>query len=120
MNKLMMAVACLFLGACAMARAEYRTEVIVTPGPVAQQYVVQFKIMDVTKGGKSVLSTPKITVKTGEEGKVSIADAKDQDGVLCTVLVKEIEGGIEAVTTVLVKEEGAEKLNTTQTVVVKK
>jgi len=121
MKKWIMAVAGLVLGACVTAQAGYRTETVVTPGADAHQYVVQFKIMDVAKDGKTdVLSAPKLVVKAGEEGKITVADEKEQDGVFCTALVKEIEGGIEAVTTVVVKAKGAEKLNTTQTVTLKK
>jgi hypothetical protein len=40
--------------------------------------------------------------------------------VSCTALVKEAEGSAEAVITVTVKEDGAEKLNESQTVTLKK
>jgi type II secretory pathway component GspD/PulD (secretin) len=121
MKKLMMAVAGLALGACMTAEAGYRTETTVAPGAEAHQYVVQVKIIDVAKDGKTdVLSTPKVTVKAGEEGKITVGDEKEQNGVFCTALVKETEGGIEAVTTVVVKEKGTEKLNTTQSVTLKK
>ena len=121
MKKWIMAVAGLVLGACVTVQAGYQTEAVVTPGTDAHQYVVQFKIIDVAKDGKTdVLSAPKLVVKAGEEGKITVADEKEQDGVFCTALVKEIEGGIEAVTTVVVKAKGAEKLSTTQTVTLKK
>jgi len=114
MKKLMMVVAGLVLGACMTAQAGFRTETTVTPGTEAHQYVVQFKITDVAKDGKTdVLSTPKVTLKAGQESKITVADEKEQNGVFCTALVKEIEGGIEAVTTVVVKEKGTEKLSTT-------
>jgi len=121
MKKGMLAVAGLILGACMTAQAGYRTETTVTPGADAHQYVVQIKIMDVAKDGKTdVLSAPKLTVKAGEEGKMSVGDEKEQNGVFCTALVKEIDGGIEAVTTVVVKEKGTEKLSTAQSVTLKK
>jgi hypothetical protein len=121
MKKVMMAVAVLILGACMTAEAGYRTETTVAPGTEAHQYVVHFKITDVAKDGKTdVLSTPKVTVKAGQEGKITVADEKEQNGVFCTAHVKESEGGIEAVTTVVVKEKGIEKLNTTQSVTLKK
>ena len=122
MKKIMMvAVAGLILGACVSAQAGYRTEVTVTPETDVHQYVVQFKIIDATKDGKTdVMSAPKLVVKAGEEGKITVADEKEQSGVFCTALVKETEGGIVAVTTVMVKENDTEKLNTTQSMTVKK
>ena len=109
------------LGACMTVQAGYRTETTVVPGTEAHQYVVQIKIIDVAKDGKiDVLSAPQLTVKVGEEGKITVADEKEQDGIFCTALVKEIEGGIEAVITVVVKEEGTEKLSTAQSVTLKK
>jgi hypothetical protein len=121
MKKVMMAVAGLALGACMTAQAGYRTETTVVPGTEAHQYVVQIKIIDVAKDGKTdVLSAPKVTVKADEEGKITVGDEKEQNGVFCTALVKEIEGGIEAVTTVVVKEKGTEKLSTAQSVTLKK
>ena len=121
MKKGMMAVAGLVLGACMTAQAGYRTETTVVPGTEAHQYVVQIKIIDVAKDGKmDVLSAPKVTVKAGEEGKINVGDEKEQNGIFCTALVKEVEGGIEAVTAVVVKEKGTEKLSTAQSVTLKK
>ncbi len=121
MTKVMVAVAAFFLGVCLTAQAGYRTEAVVTPGTEAHQYVVQFKIMDVAKDGKTeVLSAPKLVVEAGAEGKITGADEKEQDGGFCTALVKEIEGGLEAVTAVVVKAKGKEKLSTAQTVTLKK
>jgi hypothetical protein len=121
MKKVMMAVAGVILGACMTSQAGYRTETAVAPGAEAHQYVVQIKIIGVAKDGKTdVLSAPIITVKAGEEGKITVGDEKEQNGVFCTVLVKELEGGIEAVTTVVVKEKGTEKLSTAQIVTLKK
>lgn len=121
MRKLMLAVAGLVLGACVTAQAGYRTEASVTPCTETHQYVAKFRITDVAEDGKTdVLAAPQATVKAGEEGKISMIDEKEQNGVICTALVKEIEGGIEAVITVVVREKGTEKLNTTQTVTLKK
>lgn len=117
--KKMLAVVGLFIGACVIAQAGYRTEATVTPASEAHQYVVRFKIMDVAKDGKTdVLSAPQIIVKAGQEGKAMVADEKGLDGVFCTAIIKEIEGGVEAVTTVVVKEKGEEVLSTAQTVIV--
>ena len=120
MSKMMM-LAGLILGACLTAEAGYKTETTVTPGTKANEYVVQITISTVAKDGTAeVLSTPKITVKAGQEGKLTVADEKEQDGVFCTALVKEVNGSLQADTTVVVKEKGAEKLNTTQSVTLKK
>jgi hypothetical protein len=121
MRASMRAVAGMVLGVCMTARAGYRTEAAVTPGAEPHQYVVQFKITDVAKDGKGrVLSAPKIVVNAGKEGTVTVADEGEQSGLFCTALVKETEGGIEAVTAVTLKEKGTEKLSTVQSVSVKR
>jgi len=120
MKKSMIAAA-LILFTCVAAQAGYRTEVTVTPGKDAHQYVVQFNIMDVDNDGKTkVLDTPLIVVKAGKEGTVSLAKETGESGLFCTALVSETEIGIEAVTTVVVKENGTEKLSTAQRITVKK
>jgi len=121
MKKGISVVAGLTLGICVAAQAGYRTEATVTPGAEAHEYVVQFKIMDVAKDGKAkVLSAPKIVVQAGKEGTVRVADEQADSGFLCTALVNETEGGIEATTALVVKEKGAEKLSTAQTVTLRK
>lgn len=121
MKKRLAMIAGLVLSAFLTAQAGYRTETTILPGPEAHQFVVKFKIIDVDKEGKTdVLSTPQITVKAGQEGKVTVGDEKEENGVFCTVLVKEIENGVEALTTVIVKEKGKEVLSTSQTVTMKK
>ena len=128
MKKVMMVVAGLVLGACMTVQAGYRTETTVVPtettvvpGAAERQYVVEIKIIEVAKDGKTdVLCTPRIIVTSGKESKIIVGDEKEQNGVFITPLVKEIEGGIEAVITVVVKEKGIEKLSTTQSVTLKK
>ncbi len=121
MKKEMMAVAGLILGACITAQAGYRTETTVAPGAEAHQYVVQIKVIHVAKDGKTaLLSAPRLAVKAGEEGKINVGDEKEQNCVFCTAIVKEIAGGIEAVTAVVVKEKGQEKLSTAQSVTLRK
>jgi hypothetical protein len=106
MKRRMTAVAGLVLGACVTAPAGHRTEVTVTPGTEAHHYVVQFRIMDAARDGKTVvLSAPGLVVKAGEAGKVTVGDEKEQNGVLCTALVK---------------EKGTEKLSTAQSITVKR
>jgi hypothetical protein len=83
--------------------------------------VVEIKIIEVAKDGKTdVLCTPRIIMSSGKEGKIIVGDEKEQNGVFITALVKEIEGGIEAVITFVMKEKGTEKLSTTQNVTLKK
>jgi type II secretory pathway component GspD/PulD (secretin) len=121
MKKVMMAVAVLILGACMTAEAGYRTETTVVPGAAEHQYVVEIKIIEVAKDGKTdVLCTPRILMSSGKEGKIHVGDEKEQNGVFITALVKETEGGIEAVITFVMKEKGTEKLSTTQSVTLKK
>ena len=106
------------LGSRGTVQAEYRTEATISPSAEAHQYVVHVKIIELQKGGTpSVRSDMKVTVNAGEEGLATAGN--DQAGVSCTALVKEVEGTVEAVITVAVKEEGAEKINTSQTVVLK-
>jgi type II secretory pathway component GspD/PulD (secretin) len=42
-------------------------------------------------GKQDILSTPKITVAAGKEGRISVGDEKEENGVFCTVLVEEKE-----------------------------
>ena len=115
------AVLGLVLGACVSAQAGYRTEVKVTPSTEPHQFVVEFKIIQADKDGKTdVLSAPKLVVKSGEEGRAIIADEKEESGVFCTALVKETDAGVEATTTVTVKEKGTEKLSSAQSITMKK
>ena len=103
------------------AEAAYRTEATVTPSDTAHQYVVQFKITKVGKDGKTdVLSTPKLEVKAGTEADIHVGDDQLQSGVFCTAIVREVADGVEAVTTVTIKEKGTEKLSTSQRMTVKK
>jgi hypothetical protein len=120
MKKVMLVVAGLVLGTCMTAQAGYRTETTVAPGMEAHQYVVQINIIDVAQDGKTkVLSAPQTVVRAGQESKIAVEDEQEQDGVFCTVLVKEIAGGIQADTTVVVKDKSTEKLNTAQSVTLK-
>ena len=109
MTKAMTAmVAGLVLGVCVSAQAEYRTEVVVTPAMESHRFVVEFRIIDTDKDGKCVeLQTPRITVSVGEEGQVKITNAKAATEVVCTALVQETNLGLEATTTVIIKDKGA-------------
>jgi len=119
----MAAVVGLILGACVTAQAGYRTEATIRPVGEAHQFEVTFRIMEVAQDGKTnVLSAPRIVVTAGQEGQIRIGSeaAKEEDGVFCTVLVKEADDGVEAVTTVTIKEKGSEKLSTSQSITLKR
>lgn len=103
-------------GVCASAQAGYRTEVKVLPHQTPNVFLVEFRIID-AKDGK-ILSSPKLTLKAGAEGRVEICD-KD-NGMICTAIIKEKEGEIETTTTVIIKEKGIEKLNHTHVTTIKK
>ncbi|MDQ5986770.1 MAG: hypothetical protein CSYNP_02503 [Syntrophus sp. SKADARSKE-3] len=122
MMKCMIAVTALFLCTCVAAQAGYRTEVTVTPYTEAHQYAVQFKIMDVADDGQAkVLAMPFTVLWAGKEGTIEIFKEKENEGcIFCTALVKETEDDVEAVTTVVVKENGTEKLSTAQSIKVNK
>ena len=103
------------------AHAGYRTEVKVKPTGEAHQFIVDFKISQVDKDGKSdVVSAPKLVVTAGQEGRVEVVVAeKQQNGVFCTSLVKETDVGLEVTTTVTIKKDGAEVLSSSQCVTVR-
>jgi hypothetical protein len=113
-------LAAAFVLACRVtAQAEYRTEATIAPSTQAHQYVVRVKVIEPQKDGEAgVRSDMKVTVNAGQEG--TAAAGNDKSGVTCTALVKEVEDSVEAVITVTVKEDGAEKLNESQTVTLKK
>lgn len=121
MKKPMRMMIIAIMAACITAEAAYRTETVIVPNAEAHHYTAQITIIDVSKDGKKdVLSAPKVIVKAGEEGTVTIGDEKKQNGIFCTVLVTEIAEQIEAKTTILVKEKGEEKLSSEQRVTIKK
>ncbi|MBI5723568.1 MAG: FecR domain-containing protein [Planctomycetes bacterium] len=118
-NKMITAMVGLLLGTSVSAQAGYRTEVKVAPSTEPHQFVVECKIIDLGRGGKTV-SMPKIVVIAGLEGQIKIEDEQKQSGVFCTAIVKETDSGIEATIAVTLKENGEEKLNSSQIVTMKK
>jgi type II secretory pathway component GspD/PulD (secretin) len=107
-------LAAIMVAGCATTQKSYQTTTTVSPaGP--QQYTVGMTIQATGEDGKQdVLSTPKITVPAGEEGRITVGDEKEENGVFCTVLVEEKANGLETLTTVIVKEDGRTMLNTSQ------
>jgi hypothetical protein len=82
------------------------TSVESAEGP--HQYLVAVKIQQSPDGKKwDVLSSPRILVLAGHEGKIEVKDEKTGDGIECTVLVNEVAAGtIEMSVVCKVKETG--------------
>ena len=88
----------------------------------SHQYLIEFKVMSVGKDGKAiVLSRPAILTKTGQEGHINVVEkTPDEVRVDCTALIKEMDTGVEAVTTVNVMEKGNEVFSTIQSITMQK
>ena len=105
---------------CVTTQKAYQTTTTVSPVG-QQQYTVGWTIQTTEKdGSQRILSTPKVTVPAGMEGKVELSDDKEGNGVFCSVLVNEKANGFETLTTVIVKENGKTMLHTSQKTLVKK
>ena len=113
-------LAAAMVAGCATTQKSYQTRITVAPAG-QQRYTVGMTIQATAENGEQdVLSTPKITVPAGEEGRIKVGDEKEENGVFCTVLVEEKANGLETRTTVIVKEDGKTMLNTSQTTLVEK
>jgi uncharacterized lipoprotein YajG len=107
-------LAAMMVAGCATTKKSYQTTTTVSPAG-QQQYTVGMTIQATGKDGKQdVLSTPKITVSVGKEGRITVGDEKEVNGVFCTVLVEENANRLETLTTIIVKEDGKTMLNTSQ------
>jgi len=108
------ALAALLFAGCATTQKSYQTTTTVSPAGL-KQYAIDMTIQATGEDGKQdVLSTPKITVIAGKEGQIRVCDEREENGVICTVLVEEKENSLETLTTILVKEDGKTMLNTSQ------
>ena len=117
---LVAALICAIVAGCAAAPRSYRTSAAVAPSGEPHIYTVDFSISHVGEDGETrVLSSPRISVKAGQEGQIMICDEDGRNGYSCTALVTEREDGIEAVTRITVKEEGEEELCNSQSMIVK-
>ena len=95
-------LAVVVLTGCSAPSAKiYQSSVNVRPAG-ANQYIAEFKIME----GERRLALPRILVNAANEGMVRIGGEKEKNGVVCTVLVTENDNGVEATTTVTIKDEG--------------
>ncbi len=96
-------LAAIMVAGCATTQKSYQTTTTVSPAG-QQQYTVGMTIQATGEDGKQdVLSTPKITVLAGTEGRITVGDEKEENGVFCTVLIEEKDNRLEALTTILVK-----------------
>lgn len=119
---LAIAIAAIIVTGCAPTPAAKAYQTTVTVKPVsAQRYSVDVSIVATDEDGKQdILSTPGITLPPGEEGQVKVGNNTEGNGVFCTMLIEEKPGKVEALTTVVIKEEGITVLNTTQKTVIDK
>jgi hypothetical protein len=130
MKKRVLTVICaMLLGTCVSTQAAFQTQVTVVPTSTPHQYRAEFKIIEVGKDGKpTVLATPIMLTNAEQEAraiywlgaKPENVEADVQDGIICTVLVKETNGGVEAATTVTVKQRGITTADTALNLTVKK
>ena len=118
-ESVVIALAAVMLAGCATTHKSYQTTTTVSPVG-QQQYTVEFNIQETAGDGtQNLLSAPKLITKAGEEATIKACDEKEEDGIFCTAIVNEIADGIEALTTITVKEDGKKVLNTSQKTVMK-
>jgi len=115
-------IAAIMVTGCAPRPATKSYETTVTVEPVSDpRYAVHVSIVATHEDGKQdILSTPGITLPPGEEGQVNVPSDKEGNGIFCTMLINEKPGKVEALTTVVIKEDGMKVLNTTQKTVIKR
>ena len=114
---------------CATTQRSYKTDVSITPSSVPHEYIVEYKIAEISKNISGAsneenvnihVSMPKLAVRAGQEGRLKVCDSNEQNGVICTARVKENADGIETVVSIIVKEKGRETLSSFQNIIVKK
>ena len=106
---------------CAAAPKGYRTDVTISPAKEIGQYTVEFKIAETEPDGSThVVSAPKLTVLAGQQAKITVRDETNKSGLFCKALVKEADGSVETVTSVLVKENGRDVWSSAQTTTIRK
>jgi hypothetical protein len=110
---LVIALSLVAASGCGSPEPTYGSRAVLTPGPEAGQYTLAFTVEEVA-GGRSNLQAPRLTVRPGQEGSVSIADSGRQ--ITCTALVVEVGGRAEADTTVAVEKNGRTVWSRRQTV----
>jgi hypothetical protein len=119
-------LAAIMVTGCATTDKSYQTGVTVTPLKRPHEYCVEFTISEKEGDGKSrILSKPMVVCNAGQEAALSshstLYEGKVRNrSVSGTVLVTEAKSRVEAVTTLNIKEDGKEVLNTSQTMIVKR
>lgn len=115
-------IAAIMLSGCDSKPAAKSYETTVTVKPVSdQRYAVDVSIVATHVDGKQdILSTPGITLPPGEQGQVEMPSDKEGNGLFCTMLINEKPGEVEALTTVVIQEDGIKVLNTSQKTAIKK
>ena len=117
---LAIALAAVMVAGCATTPKSYQTTTTVSPAG-QQQYTVEFRIQETAEDGtQNVLSAPTAVTMAGKEATIKVCDEKEEDVIFCTVLVNETANGVEALTTITVKEDGKKILSTSQKTVMKK
>lgn len=106
---------------CAAAPRSYRTDVTISPAKEIGQYTVEFKIAEAEPDGSThVFSAPKVTVLAGQQAKIAVSDDANKSGIFCKAMVKEADGSVETVTSVLVKDSGRDVWSSAQTTTIRK
>lgn len=122
MKQSVIVVAILLIGmlaGCTSPKVAYRSKATLTPEPGAGHYDVVFTIEDVSDpGNPSMVSSPRLRVLKGKEGRISVGDATS--GITCTALVDDAFGKPEAQTIVSIKKDGRVVWSKEQTVAMSK
>lgn len=104
----------ILLAGCASHNAAYQSSVRLTPQAGGQTYAVDFRIAD-SDGEPVVITTPRLLVFKGQEGKVRVEG--DKVSVICSAVVDDTLGGPRAKITIDVEEDGETVWSETKTVV---
>ena len=90
------------LQACAVLNVGYEAETQITPSDRPGEYIVQFNITEnFAAGGSRLVSAPRLRLREGSEGEVTLGD--ESSSLKCGALVRREEKGITATTSVRIK-----------------
>ena len=102
---------------CATTPGTLMTDVKVSPTGPPEQYTVDFRITEVNEDGTTdILSAPRITVLSGEEGEIKLVDAFKWEEISCKALVVEEDESVQVTTFVTLKEKGKRRWSSTQNI----
>jgi ABC-type uncharacterized transport system auxiliary subunit len=100
---------------CTTPKRAYKINTKVSPAKEQGQYCVDFTLADVTVPDRpKVLSSPRVTVSQGEQGKVFVGDTFS--GVECSVIINKLSKGLEANTAIAITEKGTLVWSAEQTI----